>query len=172
MTETSNIDIASLKCDNRKLRILLPGVWDLTHYGHFRLFKSVKDKFPNSTVIVGVSNDKETIQFKGKTVMNETERAETVIHCRWVDEVIFLPWFWDKCFLDKYNIDCVAHDSMTKTFISGIIKDSFKDVKQRGIFIETQRTENISTTILLNRILNDYDEFVVRNLQREKQCKY
>lgn len=43
--------------------------------------------------------------------MTHSERCESVRHCRWVDEVAEdAPWFIDSDFMDKYNIDYVAHD--------------------------------------------------------------
>ena len=38
--------------------------------------------------------------------------------------------------------------------------------KKRGIFLETRRTEGVSTTEIISRILRDYDEFVKRNLKK------
>lgn len=36
-----------------------------------------------------------------------------LIHCRWVDEVIpDAPWVLTKEFLDKHQIDYVAHDAL------------------------------------------------------------
>ena len=39
-------------------------------------------------------------------------------------------------------------------------------VKRQGKFLATQRTEGISTTDIINRILYHYDEYVYRNLKR------
>jgi len=62
---------------------------------------------------VGVSGDKETIEKKGKIVMNEVERTEILKHCRWVDEVICpCPWILTVDFLRKNNIHYVAHDEI------------------------------------------------------------
>jgi hypothetical protein len=63
--------------------------------------------------MVGVVNDALTHKFKGKTVMNQEERYESVAHCKWVDEVVRdAPWVVDAAFIDKMNIDFIAHDDL------------------------------------------------------------
>ncbi|CAK9156414.1 unnamed protein product [Ilex paraguariensis] len=45
--------------------------------------------------------------------MTDKERYESLRHCRWVDEVIpDAPWVLTEEFLDKHQIDYVAHDSL------------------------------------------------------------
>ena len=137
----------------------------MTHFGHFRLFKQVKDKFPNSIIVVGVSGDEETIRLKGNIVMNEKERTESIQFCRYVDEVICpCPWIITQSFIDEQNIDYVAHDGLP--YVSDNKEDIYNFVKEQGRFIATQRTEGISTTGLINRIICRYNEYVLRNLKR------
>ncbi|CAF4916407.1 unnamed protein product, partial [Rotaria sp. Silwood2] len=58
-------------------------------------------------------NDQLTHSRKGKTIMNEAERYESVRHCRYVDEVITdAPWILDDEFLTQNKIDFVAHDEI------------------------------------------------------------
>jgi choline-phosphate cytidylyltransferase len=99
--------------------------------------------------------------------MTEDERYESLRHCKWVDEVIpDAPWVVDEEFLDKHNIDFVAHDSLPYADASGACNDVYEHVKKIGKFKETKRTEGISTSDIIMRIVKDYNEYVMRNLAR------
>jgi choline-phosphate cytidylyltransferase len=119
---------------------------------------------------VGVSGDKETIEKKGKIVMNEIERSEILMHCKWVDEVIMpCPWIVTVDFLRKHNIHYVAHDAIPYTGEG--VEDIYSEVKRLGMFKETQRTEGISTSDIILRIIKDYDMYVWRSLKRGYNSK-
>lgn len=124
-----------------------------------------KNLLPNSYLIVGVCNDKLTHAKKGRTVMNEAERYESLRHCRYVDEVVTdAPWSLDEEFLNKHKIDFVAHDDIP--YASNDADDVYAPIKAKGMFLATQRTEGISTSDLICRIVRDYDVYVRRNLKR------
>ncbi len=67
-------------------------------------------------------------------------------------------------FLDAQKIDYVAHDG--EAYSTGDTNDIYDFVKRQGRFIATQRTDGVSTTGLINRIVRRYNEFVLRNLNR------
>lgn len=99
--------------------------------------------------------------------MTEAERYESLRHCRWVDEVIpDAPWVITQDFLDNYRVDYVAHDSLPYADASGAGKDVYEFVKAIGKFKETKRTDGISTSDIIMRILKDYNQYVMRNLAR------
>ncbi|XP_027119062.1 choline-phosphate cytidylyltransferase 1-like [Coffea eugenioides] len=152
---------------DRPVRVYADGIYDLFHFGHARSLEQAKKSFPNTYLLVGCCNDEVTHKYKGKTVMTDAERYESLRHCRWVDEVIpDAPWVTTQEFLDKHQIDFVAHDSLPYADASGAANDVYEFVKAAGKFKETKRTEGISTSDLIMRIVKDYNEYVMRNLDR------
>ncbi|OAY54431.1 choline-phosphate cytidylyltransferase 1 [Manihot esculenta] len=153
--------------ENRPIRVYADGIYDLFHFGHARSLEQAKKLFPNTYLLVGCCNDEITHKYKGKTVMTDKERYESLRHCRWVDEVIpDAPWVLTQEFLDKHQIDYVAHDSLPYADTSGAGKDVYEFVKAIGKFMETKRTDGISTSDIIMRIVKDYNEYVMRNLAR------
>ncbi|CAG8562627.1 495_t:CDS:2 [Paraglomus occultum] len=149
----------------RAVRVYCDGIYDVFHVGHAKSLEQAKKSFPNVYLLVGVCDDATTHARKGKTVLTEDERVESVRHCRWVDEVIpNAPWIIGEEFLEKHQIDFVAHDDIP--YASGDQDDIYRFVKAQGKFLPTKRTEGISTSDLITRIVKDYDQYVRRNLER------
>ena len=145
----------------------IAGIFDLFHFGHARALEQAKKLFPHSYLLVGVCNDEATNAYKGKTVMTEDERYESVRHCKWVDEVVKdAPWIITEEFLDAHDIDYVAHDALPYADATGQNDDVYGPVKRMGRFKETQRTDGVSTSDLILRIIKDYNDYVLRNLSR------
>lgn len=127
------------------------------HVGHAKVLKQAKKLFKHVHLIVGVSGDEETIEKKGKIVMNEKERCEIIEHCKWADEILCpCPWVLSVEFLKEQKIHYVAHDDLP--YIGGV--DIYYDIKKAGMFRATQRTEGISTSDIILRIIKDYDMYV------------
>ncbi|TKA81687.1 hypothetical protein B0A49_00444 [Cryomyces minteri] len=151
----------------RAVRVYADGVFDLFHLGHMRQLEQAKKAFPNTYLIVGVTGDKETHRRKGLTVLSGKERAETVRHCKWVDEVVEdCPWIVSDApgFLEEHKIDYVAHDDIPYGADEG--DDIYAPIKEKGMFLVTQRTEGVSTTGIITKIVRDYEQYIARQLKR------
>jgi cytidyltransferase-like protein len=115
-----------------------------------RQLEQAKTAFPDTHLLVGVTGDAETHKRKGLTVLTGAERAETVRHCKWVDEVIpNCPWIVTPEFLAEHDIDYVAHDDEPYGADEG--DDIYAPIKKEGKFLVTQRTEGVSTTGIITK---------------------
>ena len=153
----------------RPLRLYMDGIFDLFHFGHAKALQQGKEAYPNCVLLVGCCNDEMTHRLKGRTVLTDKERYESLRHCKWVDEVVEdAPWVITDDFLAKHRIDYVCHDALPYADASGASADGdvYSQLKKRGMFYETQRTEGVSTSDLIVRIIGQYDTFIRRNLAR------
>ncbi len=81
--------------------------------------------------------------------------------CKWVDEVLpHAPWVitegtWNANieFLTKMKIDFVCHDDIP--YVTAGIEDAYAECKRLGKFRATKRTEGISTTDVVAKILKN-----------------
>ncbi|KAF5211992.1 putative choline-phosphate cytidylyltransferase [Clavispora lusitaniae] len=150
---------------DRPIRIYADGIFDLFHLGHMRQLEQAKKAFPNVELVCGIPSDAETHRRKGLTVLTDKQRCDTLKHCRWVDEVIpNAPWFVTPKFLIDHKIDYVAHDDLP--YASADSDDIYKPIKEKGMFLTTQRTEGISTSDIITKIIRDYDKYLMRNFAR------
>uniref|UniRef100_A0A669CUA4 ethanolamine-phosphate cytidylyltransferase n=1 Tax=Oreochromis niloticus TaxID=8128 RepID=A0A669CUA4_ORENI len=130
-----------------------PGGWgpyDMVHYGHSNQLRQAKAM--GDYLIVGVHTDAEISKHKGPPVFTQEERYKMVRAIKWVDEIVEgAPYVTTLETLDKYNCDfCVHGDDITLT-VDG--KDTYEEVKRAGRYRECKRTQGVSTTDLVGRML-------------------
>ncbi|KAF8824412.1 hypothetical protein HHX47_DHR8000402 [Lentinula edodes] len=87
---------------------------------------------------------------------------EALRHCRWVDQVVpDAPWVVSPEFLETYQIDYVAHDEDPYKAEGLGHDDVYEEVKRAGKFLPTRRTPGISTSALLERIVDMYKDGIM-----------
>lgn len=139
----------------RPIRIYADGVYDLFHYAHALQLRQAKLSFPSVHLIVGVVSSHSCAVHKNKPVLNSMERYECVRNCRWVDEVLEdAPWIVDQTLIDTLEIDYIAHDDLP--YSGKGMEDIYAFVKRQGRFLPTRRTDGVSTSELLGRIVEVY----------------
>ncbi|KAI8353751.1 hypothetical protein B0O80DRAFT_508482 [Mortierella sp. GBAus27b] len=141
----------STTVEKRKpIRIWVDGCFDLMHFGHFNALRQAKAM--GDYLVVGVHSDAEIEKNKGPTVMKEDERYAAVAACKWVDEVVpNAPYLTSLEWMDKYNCDFCVHGDDITTMADGT--DCYQIVKDAGRYRECKRTQDISTTELVGRML-------------------
>jgi len=131
----------------------MDGAFDLMHYGHMNAFRQGRSL--GTTLIVGVNSDETITQCKGKPVFNDEERLEMVKACKWVDEVVEgVPYIMSEEYIafviEKYKIDFVVHGD-DPCIVDG--KDVYESAKKLGKYLSVPRTEGVSTTDIVGRML-------------------
>eukprot|EP00934_Nitzschia_sp_Nitz4_P002938 Nitzschia sp. Nitz4//scaffold150_size53981//3589//4949//NITZ4_006668-RA/size53981-snap-gene-0.59-mRNA-1//-1//CDS//3329537044//2928//frame0 len=137
----------------KDIRIFMDGAFDMMHFGHMNAFRLAKSL--GSHLVVGINSDVSITECKGAPLMNDEERVVMVQSCKFVDEVVpDCPYIMNKEYLDwvvdKYNIDYVVHGD-DPCIVDG--KDVYATAKETGKFRTIPRTEGVSTTDIVGRML-------------------
>ncbi|CAG8674966.1 4138_t:CDS:2, partial [Funneliformis caledonium] len=120
------------------------------HYGHANALRQAKAM--GDYLVVGVHSDAEIEKHKGPTVMKEGERYAAVAACKWVDLVVpDAPYFTSLEVMDQQNCDFCVHGDDITTLADGT--DCYQAVKEAGRYRECKRTQGVSTTELVGRML-------------------
>lgn len=136
--------------EKRPLRIWVDGCFDMMHWGHANAIRQAK--LQGHTLVVGVHSDAEILANKGPTVMKEEERYAAVAACKWVDEMVpAAPYVTSLQYMDQYQCDLCIHGDDIVTTPDG--QDTYQAIKDAGRFKTVPRTEGVSTTALVRRML-------------------
>eukprot|EP01032_Pedospumella_encystans_P010428 gene10428-12188_t len=146
-------DLKQKNEEGRPIRIFMDGAFDMMHYGHMNAFR--QGRALGTHLVVGVNSDESIKVCKGPPVCGEKERLATVRGCKWVDEVVenvpyvmsdeYLRWV-----IEKYNIDYVVHGD-DPCIVDG--RDCYEGAVKLGKYLTIPRTEGISTTDIVGRML-------------------
>ncbi|KYQ94250.1 phosphoethanolamine-cytidyltransferase [Tieghemostelium lacteum] len=139
-----------VKTEKKPIRVYVDGCFDLMHFGHANALRQAKEL--GDVLVVGVHTDEEITKNKGPPVMNEQERYKAVKACKWADEVAEgAPYTATVEFLEQVNCDFCVHGEDISVGADG--KDVYETIKNSGKFRFIKRTEGISTTELVGRML-------------------
>jgi ethanolamine-phosphate cytidylyltransferase len=139
--------------EKKEIRIFMDGAFDLLHFGHMNAFRLARSL--GTQLIVGVNSDISITECKGAPLMNDHERLTMVKACKFVDDVVencpyimsadYLHWV-----IQTYDIDYVVHGD-DPCIVDG--KDVYESAKQSGKFRTIPRTQGVSTTDIVGRML-------------------
>ena len=145
---------ASTKASGKKVRIWMDGAFDMMHYGHMNAFR--QGAALGTELVVGINSDESIKECKGPPVMNDDERIASVASCKFVTEVvervpyIMNPEYIEKVVFGQYKCDYIVHGD-DPCIVDG--KDVFASAKAVGKYREIPRTEGVSTTDIVGRML-------------------
>ncbi|KAL4419461.1 hypothetical protein ABPG77_003574 [Micractinium sp. CCAP 211/92] len=145
---------AKRRRSRRPVRVYLDGCFDLMHYGHANALRQAKAL--GDELVVGLVPDREILRCKGPPILKDEERLKLVQSVKWVDEVLtdvpydLTPEFLHELFT-KHRIDYVLHGDDPCLLPDGT--DAYAHAKKLGRFKMIKRTEGVSTTDIVGRML-------------------
>lgn len=151
MSITANEDVSSsAECEKKPVRGYIDGCFDLMHQGHYNAIRQAKQLC--DVLVVGIHSDEQIRINKATPVMTETERYALLQHIKWIDEVIYdVPYSPSMETLERANAEFAVHgDDMP---ISADGRGTYDQMRDAGKLRIVKRTEGISTTELIGRLL-------------------
>lgn len=130
--------------------IWVDGCYDMVHFGHANSLRQAK--LLGKKLSVGIHTGEEIAKHKGPPVFTDEERVEMISSIKWVDEVVLgAPYVTTLETLDKYNCQYCAHGDDLTMDVDG--NDTYRHVKEAGRYKEFRRTQGVSTTDIVGRML-------------------
>jgi len=103
--------------------------------------------------------------------MNLHERVLSVLSCRYVDEVIIgAPWSISEEFIKSQRIKVVARGTVNDPaykVTSEEYDSTFEVARKAGILKDIKSPVNITTSDIVQRIIDNRAKFVERNVKKE-----
>ncbi|PAN15663.1 hypothetical protein PAHAL_3G011700 [Panicum hallii] len=143
-----------LRRRRRPVRVYMDGCFDMMHYGHCNALRQARAL--GDELIVGVISDEEIKANKGPPVTPLHERMIMVRAVKWVDDIIpdapyaITEEFMNKLF-NEYSIDYIIHGDDPCLLPDGT--DAYALAKKAGRYKQIKRTEGVSTTDIVGRML-------------------
>ncbi|CAL2029997.1 unnamed protein product [Caenorhabditis brenneri] len=154
--------------------VYVTGSFDLFHIGHLSFLEKAKEF--GDYLIVGILSDQTVNQYKGSNhpIMSIHERVLSVLAYKPVNEVVFgAPYEITSDILDQFNVKAVVNgfrdrdSSIVNCPLTSI--DPFAEAKRRGIYHEVDSGSDMTTDLIIDRIINHRLEYETRNKKKEKK---
>ncbi|XP_047615095.1 ethanolamine-phosphate cytidylyltransferase isoform X3 [Phacochoerus africanus] len=149
--------------------VYVAGAFDLFHIGHVDFLEKVHGLAERPYVIAGLHFDQEVNRYKGKNypIMNLHERTLSVLACRYVSEVVIgAPYSVTAELLDHFKVDLVCHGK-TEIVADRDGSDPYEEPKRRGIFCQISSGNDLTTDLIVQRIIKNRLEYEARNQKKE-----
>jgi ethanolamine-phosphate cytidylyltransferase len=147
--------------------VYVHGAFDVFNRGHIDLLRQAKTR--GDFVLVGVHSDTEVRSRYGSQhpVLNEKERALSVLACRYADEVVIgAPCTVTNDLLTTFNIAVVIAEDESAHDVGG--KDVNALAVERGLYQTVPREYDCSVLHVAQRIMANRAEFEARNARKTK----
>ncbi|KAI4352721.1 hypothetical protein L6164_006943 [Bauhinia variegata] len=153
------------KRGKKRIRVYMDGCFDLMHYGHANALRQAKAL--GDELIVGLVGDEEIMANKGPPVLSMEERLTLVSGLKWVDDVITdAPYAITEEFMNRlfheYKIDYIIHGDDPCLLPDGT--DAYALAKKAGRYKQIKRTEGVSSTDIVGRILSSQKQKAMKDL--------
>jgi len=134
----------------RVVRGYIDGCFDIMHSGHYNAIRQAKAVC--DVLVVGVHSDPEIAENKCLPVMRQDERYSLLEHIKWIDEILpDVPYSPEIATLERAQADFCVHGDDMPVNSQGVC--AYDEMKRAGRLRIIKRTEGVSTTDLIGRLL-------------------
>ncbi|CAB3407830.1 unnamed protein product [Caenorhabditis bovis] len=172
-TTTTILEFAQGRAPKPTDRVVyVAGSFDLFHIGHLSFLEKAKEF--GDYLIVGILTDQTVNKYKGSNhpIMTLHERVLSVLAYKPVNEVVIgAPYEVSADILDQFNVQFVVNGfrDQCNGRKSPDQLDPFAIAKQRGIYHEVDSGSDMTTDLIIERIIKHRHEFETRNKNKEKK---
>uniref|UniRef100_A0A0B7A789 ethanolamine-phosphate cytidylyltransferase n=1 Tax=Arion vulgaris TaxID=1028688 RepID=A0A0B7A789_9EUPU len=149
--------------------VYVAGAFDLFHVGHVDFLEKAAAK--GDFLIVGLHTDPVVNRYKGSNypIMNLHERTLSVLACRYVSEVVIgAPYSVTPDLMEHFKVDLVCH-GLTPVMPDIDGSDPYAEPKRLGKFTTIDSNNNLTTQMIIERIIKHRLEYEERNRRKEEK---
>lgn len=146
--------------------VYVAGAFDIFHVAHVDFLEQVSKL--GDYIIVGLFSDKIISRYRGTNfpIMNLQERILSVLACKFVHEVVIeAPYSITEELIDHFKIDIVCHGK-THIELDEEGRHPYQVAKELGLYVEVDSGNELTTQMVVERIVNKRNEFIKRNIDK------